>query len=71
MGPWRFMVLNRPPLYVGTAESQSTPGDRLQASSVRGDLSPEEVVVATRAIDDRHVGGVNAHQEPSIMSSTT
>ncbi len=40
------MELTRLPLYVGTPEPASIPGDRSQASSVGGDLSAEEVVVA-------------------------
>ncbi len=40
------MALTHLPLYVGTAEPLSIPGDRSQATSVGGDLSAEEVVVA-------------------------
>ena len=40
------MELTRLPLYVGTPEPASIPGDRSHATSAGGNLSPEEVVVA-------------------------
>lgn len=40
------MALTHLPLYVGTAEPLSNPGDRSHATSAGGDLSPEEVVAA-------------------------
>ena len=41
------MALTHLPLYVGTAEPPSIPGDRSQASSAgSSDPSPEEVVLA-------------------------
>jgi len=45
-GSGRPMELTRLPLYVGTPEPASIPGDRSQASSVGSDLSAEEVVMA-------------------------
>ena len=40
------MALTHLPLYVGTAEPLSNPGDRSPASSAGGDLAAAEVVVA-------------------------
>ncbi len=40
------MALTHLPLYVGTAEPPSIPGDRSEAISAGSDPSPEEVVVA-------------------------
>ena len=48
------MALTHLPLYVGTAEPLSNPGDRSHATSAGGDLSPEEVVVAYHEL---YVGG--------------
>ena len=39
-------MLTRLPIYVGTAEPPSMPGDRSHASSADRDLSAEQVVVA-------------------------
>ena len=53
-------MLTRLPLYLGTAGPPSIPRDRLQASSVAIDLSPEEVVLAYHERTKHHYDGYAA-----------